>query len=59
MRWFGIRFRATLTDNEPFHRSRLFAQLCRQPGLEHRFTRPYAARTNGKTERLIRTVLEE
>ena len=36
----GIRFKAVLTDNGPAYRSLQFAQVCRQLGLKHRFTRP-------------------
>ena len=47
------------TDNGPAYRSRALAAACRVLGLEHRFTRPYTPRTNGKAERFIRTSLEE
>ena len=55
----GIRFKAVLTDNGPAYRSLQFAQVCRQLGLKHRFTRPYTPRTNGKAERFIQTALRE
>ena len=55
----GIRFRALLTDNGPAYRSRLFARICKQFSIKHRFTRPYTPRTNGKAERFIRTALHE
>ena len=55
----GIRFRAPLTDNGRSYRSRLFARICKQFGIKHRFTRPYTPRTNGKAQRFIRTALEE
>jgi transposase InsO family protein len=46
-----------LTDNGACYRSRLFRTAL--AGVEHRFTRPYTPRTNGKTERFNRTLLEE
>jgi transposase InsO family protein len=55
----GIRFKAVLTDNGPAYRSFQFAQVCRELGLKHRFTRPYTPRTNGKAERFIQTALRE
>jgi transposase InsO family protein len=55
----GIRFRAVLTDNGSAYRSRAFAAACRRLGLQHRFTRPYTPRTNGKAERFIQTALRE
>jgi transposase InsO family protein len=55
----GIRFKAVLTDNGPAYRSLQFAQVCRELGLRHRFTRPYTPRTNGKAERFIQTALRE
>ena len=55
----GIRFKAILTDNGSAYRSYLFAKVCRQLGLKHRFTRPYTPRTNGKAERFIQTALRE
>ncbi|MGB8480927.1 MAG: IS481 family transposase, partial [Acidobacteriaceae bacterium] len=55
----GIRFKAILTDNGPAYRSYLFARVCRELGLKHRFTRPYTPRTNGKAERFIQTALRE
>ncbi len=55
----GIRFKAILTDNGSAYRSYLFARVCRELGLKHRFTRPYTPRTNGKAERFIQTALRE
>jgi transposase InsO family protein len=53
----GITVEAVLTDNGSCYRSRLFdAALA---GIEHRFTRPYTPRTNGKAERFNRTLLDE
>ena len=55
----GIRIRAVLTDNGSCYVSRDFAVACRELGLQHRFTRPYRPRTNGKAERFIQTLLRE
>jgi transposase InsO family protein len=48
-----------LTDNGSAYVSRLFASICQQRGLQHRRTRPYRPRTNGKAERFIQTALRE
>ena len=48
-----------LTDNGPAYRSRRFALACTELGLQHRLTRPYTPRTNGKAERFIQTALRE
>lgn len=40
-------------------RPRRFRRLCRRLALEHRRTRPYSPRTNGKAERFIQTALRE
>jgi transposase InsO family protein len=39
--------------------SRAFRDACAQLGLDHRRTRPYTPRTNGKAERFIHTLLRE
>jgi len=60
--WFrrlGIRVRRVLTDNGNGYVSDRFARLCRSAGLDHRRTRPYTPRTNGKAERFIQTLLRE
>ncbi len=60
--WFsarGITIHAVLTDNGSAYRSRDFAQACRAGGIRHRRTQPYRPQTNGKVERLNRTLLEE
>jgi len=54
-----IQVQRVLTDNGPGYRSHAFAAACRMGRLEHRRTRPYTPRTNGKAERLIRTLLGE
>jgi transposase InsO family protein len=55
----GIPIRRLLTDNGSCYRSRQFRAACLQLGIQHRFTRPYTPRTNGKAERFIQTALRE
>jgi transposase InsO family protein len=55
----GITIRRLLTDNGSCYRSRHFRAACLQLGIQHRFTRPYTPRTNGKAERFIQTALRE
>ena len=55
----GIAIRRLLTDNGSCYRSRQFRAACLQLGIQHRFTRPYTPRTNGKAERFIQTALRE
>jgi transposase InsO family protein len=55
----GIRIRRLLTDNGSCYRSRHFRAACLELGIQHRFTRPYTPRTNGKAERFIQTALRE
>ena len=55
----GVTIKRLLTDNGSALRSRAFAALCRQLGIQHRFTRPYRPQTNGKAERFIQSALRE
>ncbi len=55
----GITIERTLTDNGGCYRSRDFAAACDELGIGHRFTRPYRPQTNGKAERMVRTLLGE
>jgi transposase InsO family protein len=55
----GIGVRALLTDNGSSYRSTLFRHACQQMAIQHRRTRPYTPRTNGKAERFIQTALRE
>jgi transposase InsO family protein len=55
----GIPIRALLTDNGSSYRSHLFRRQCLQLGIQHRTTRPYTPRTNGKAERFIQTAMRE
>jgi transposase InsO family protein len=58
-RSMGIRVRRILTDNGTNYRSKVFANSCVWLRLDHRRTRPYTPRTNGKAERFIQTLLRE
>jgi transposase InsO family protein len=53
----GITVHEVLTDNGPCYRSFEFRDALGD--ARHRFTRPYRPQTNGKVERLNRTLLEE
>jgi len=55
----GITCRRLLTDNGSGYLSRAFRAGCAALGLQHRRTRPYTPRTNGKAERFIQTLLRE
>jgi len=55
----GITIERILTDNGGCYRSRDFALACDELGLGHRRTRPYRPQTNGKAERMVRTLLVE
>jgi len=55
----GITIERILTDNGGCYRSRVFAAACAELAIGHRWTRPYRPQTNGKAERLVRTLLAE
>ena len=60
--WFaehGIPVERVLTDNGGCYRSLIFATTALELGISQRFTRPYRPQTNGKAERVIRTLLTE
>jgi transposase InsO family protein len=60
--WFashGITVERLLTDNGSAYRSLTFATTCLELGISQRFTRAYRPQTNGKAERVIRTLLTE
>ena len=46
-----------MTDNGSAYRSAVHAIACKTLGLKHLRTRAYRPQTNGKAERLIRTML--
>jgi transposase InsO family protein len=53
----GMTVRELLTDNGSAYRSAVHAIACRALGIRHLRTRPRRPQTNGKAERLIRTML--
>jgi transposase InsO family protein len=55
----GITVERILTDNGGCYRSHELAAACDELGIGHRFTRPYRPQTNGKAERMVRTLLGE
>jgi transposase InsO family protein len=54
---YGIRVERVITDNGSAYLSALHALACRALGVRHLRTRPRRPQTNGKAERLIRTML--
>src|SRR5208283_339172 len=56
---FGFSIRRVLTDNGSCYRHGIFRMTLHQQHVQHRFTRPYTPRTNGKAERFIQTALRE
>jgi transposase InsO family protein len=56
-RRYGITVERLITDNGSAYRSTVHAIACRTLGIRHLRTRPYRPQTNGKAERLIRTML--
>jgi transposase InsO family protein len=53
----GITVQRVMTDNGSPYVSKVHAIACRALGIGHLRTRPYRPQTNGKAERLIRTML--
>jgi len=54
---YGITVERVMTDNGSPYRSTIHAIACRALGIRHLRTRPRRPQTNGKAERLIRTML--
>jgi len=54
---YGITVERVITDNGSPYRSVIHALACRALGVRHLRTRPRRPQTNGKAERLIRTML--
>ncbi len=63
IQWFeevlGAPVRQVMTDNGHAYRSHDWRHACAQLDIEHIRTRPYTLGTNGKAERLIKTMLGE
>jgi transposase InsO family protein len=60
--WFarhGVTVQRVMTDNGSAYKSRTFAGAIAARGLQHKRTRPYTPRTNGKAERFIQTSIRE
>ncbi len=55
----GIHIERILTDNGSAYRSRAYAAALDERAIRHKRTRPYRPQTNGKAERLIKTLLAE
>ena len=55
----GVHVERVLTDNGGAYRSRAYAVAMDRIGAKHKRTRPYRPQTNGKAERLIKTLLDE
>jgi len=55
----GVQVQRIMTDNGTAYRSRAFAKTCRWLHVQHKRTRPYTPRTNGKAERFIQTLLRQ
>ena len=53
----GITVERVMTDNGSAYRSAIHGLACRALGIRHLRTRAYRPQTNGKAERLIRTML--
>jgi transposase InsO family protein len=53
----GVTVERVMTDNGSAYRSSVHALACRALGIRHLRTRPRRPQTNGKAERLIRTML--
>lgn len=55
----SVQVERVMTDNGNAYRSKVFAKGCRWLNLQHKRTRPYTPRTNGKAERFIQTLLRQ
>jgi transposase InsO family protein len=59
--WFadrGVHIQRVLTDNGACYRSHLWRQTRQQLGITAKHTQPYRPQTNGKVERVNRTLLD-
>ncbi|MEV6734428.1 IS481 family transposase [Streptomyces sp. NPDC051364] len=55
----GITAERVLTDNGACYKSHAWRDVLAAAGITHKRTRPYRPQTNGKVERLNRTLLDE
>ncbi|WP_445271855.1 integrase core domain-containing protein, partial [Streptomyces sp. DSM 41978] len=55
----GITVERVLTDNGACYKSHTWRDTLAAAGIAHKRTRPYRPQTNGKVERLNRTLLDE
>ncbi|MEU0436025.1 IS481 family transposase [Streptomyces sp. NPDC006290] len=55
----GITVERVLTDNGACYKSHAWRDVLAAAGITHKRTRPYRPQTNGKVERLNRTLLDE
>lgn len=53
----GITVRRILTDNGSPYVSKSFAAVLNERGIDHRRTRPYTPRTNGKAEAMVKILI--
>ena len=54
---YGIRFAEQPRDrNTPYSRQMRFDMICQPNGIEHRLTKPNHPWTNGRVERMNRTI---
>ncbi|WP_442886166.1 DDE-type integrase/transposase/recombinase [Desulfovibrio sp. 1188_IL3213] len=56
---YSIKVERFLTDKGSCYRSWKFRDACGEFGIKHKRARPYRPQTNGKSERFIRTALNE
>ena len=59
--WFadrGVTVERVLSDNGSAYRSHAWRDACAGLGIRHKRTRPYRPQTNGKIERLHRTLAD-
>lgn len=55
----GVHVQRVMSDNAFAYKSRSFRRLCELSNVRQIFTKPYTPKTNGKAERLVRTLLRE
>ena len=55
----GVTVKGIMTDNRACYTSKLSRKACARLDIQHRHTRPYTPRTNGKAGHFIQTALRE